>query len=70
VASFYSLTCVTFRDIFRDFSFHYSPPEVLPKILIYFATARMNREFGKEGFVKNLLSKLMILWNHYARFKP
>jgi hypothetical protein len=70
VASFNPLTCVTFQDILGNFHFHSSAPKVLPKILIHFATTQVNRELGKMCLVKNLFSELMILWNHYARFKP
>jgi hypothetical protein len=69
VASFNTLICVTFRDILGNFPFHSSAPKVLSKILIHFATTRVNRELGKMCLVKNLFSELMILWNHYARFK-
>jgi hypothetical protein len=68
VASFNPLTCGTLRDILGNFPFHSNPPKVLPKILIHFATTRVNTELGKMCLVKNLFSELM--GNHYARFKP
>jgi hypothetical protein len=66
MTSFDSLTGITFRYILSNFSFHPGPPKVSPKVLIHFSTTRMNRKSGQMCFIKDLLTKLMILrYNKY-----
>jgi hypothetical protein len=69
-ASLYSLTSITLYNVLGNFSLHPSPTKILFEVLIHFATAWMNREFGKMSFIKNFLSEFMIFRNNNASFKP
>jgi hypothetical protein len=64
------LTCGTFHNIASSLVLHMGPLELCLQIMIHFCAARVDGIFGNVSFIKYLLVRLIILWNHQTILEP
>jgi hypothetical protein len=64
------LTRVAFRNISSSFTLHTGPTELCLQTMIHLRDAWMGGIFGSVSFIKNLLTQLMVLWNHQMMLEP
>jgi hypothetical protein len=62
-------TCVALCHIATSLVLHSSPPELRFQIMVDLRAAGVDEIFGCMSLIKNLLSQLMVLWNHQPVFE-
>jgi hypothetical protein len=70
MACFHPVASIALGYILGYIDFHIGPPEILFQVLIHLSTARVNRELGHMGLIKDCLSDFWINRNHKALSKP